>query len=64
MDGYTAVSIIKTDPKLSDIPIVAFTALARPEDITRTKSIGCVEHYAKPIDPEELLKIIKKYIFS
>jgi two-component system cell cycle response regulator DivK len=64
MDGYTAVSIIKADPKLNGIPVVAFTALASSEDITQTRSIGCVEHYTKPIDPEELVKLIKKYIFS
>jgi len=62
MDGYTAVSIIKADPLYSSIPIIAFTAQARPEDIARTRSLGCVEHYTKPMDPEELLNKIEKYI--
>jgi CheY-like chemotaxis protein len=62
MDGYTAVSIIKSDPLYRSIPIVAFTAQARPEDIALTRSLGCVEHYTKPMDPEELLNTIEKYI--
>lgn len=62
MDGYTAVPIIKGNPELSTIPIIAFTALARPEDIARTRSIGCIEHSTKPIDPDQLLKLIQKYI--
>jgi CheY-like chemotaxis protein len=62
MDGYTAVPMIKADPELSAVPIVAFTALARPEDIARTKSIGCIEHYTKPMDPEQFIKLIQKYI--
>ena len=62
MDGYTAVLIIKQDPQFSSIPIIAFTSLARPEDIARTRSLGCAEHYTKPMDPEELLNIIQKYI--
>jgi CheY-like chemotaxis protein len=62
MDGYTAVPIIKADPELNGIPIIAFTALARPEDIARTKSIGCIEHYNKPMDPEQLIQLIQKYI--
>jgi two-component system sensor histidine kinase/response regulator len=62
MDGFTTVPIIKADPELSSIPIIAFTALARSDDIGRTRSIGCVEHHTKPIDPENLLKIIKKYL--
>jgi CheY-like chemotaxis protein len=62
MDGYTAVSIIKADPALTNIPIIAFTALARPEDKIRTREVGCIEHYTKPMDPEELLSLIRKYI--
>jgi two-component system cell cycle response regulator DivK len=62
MDGYTAVSIIKADPELHHIPIIAFTALARPEDKMRTRDIGCIEHYTKPMDPEELLTLIQKYV--
>ena len=62
MDGYTAVSIIKADPALQRIPIIAFTALARPEDRARTLEIGCDEHYTKPMDPEELLVLIQKYL--
>ena len=64
MDGYEAVSVIKGDPLYSSIPIVAFTAQARPEDIARTRSLGCVGHYTKPMDPEELLNTIQKYIGS
>lgn len=62
MDGYTAVSIIKADPQFNAIPIIAFTALARPEDIARSRAIGCVEHYSKPMDPQELISTIKKYL--
>ena len=64
MDGYAAVSVLKGDPQFRSIPIIAFTAQARPEDIARTRSLGCVEHYTKPMDPEELLNTIQKYIGS
>ncbi|HEX9614904.1 MAG TPA: response regulator [Bacteroidota bacterium] len=62
MDGWTAVPLLKADPKTRDIPVIAFTAQARPEDKARTKEIGCVEHYTKPMDPEELLALIQKYV--
>lgn len=62
MDGYTAIPIIKSDAALNAVPIIAFTALDRPEDITRTKSMGCVEHHTKPMDPEQLIKLIQRYI--
>ncbi len=62
MDGFEAVQLIKADSLTKHIPIVAFTAQARPEDKEITRSIGCKEHYTKPMDPDELLKIIRKYL--
>jgi CheY-like chemotaxis protein len=62
MDGYTAVSIIKADQELSSIPIIAFTALARAEDIVKIKPIGCIDHHTKPMNPEKLIQLIKKHI--
>jgi CheY-like chemotaxis protein len=62
MDGWTAVPLLKAEPKTQGIPVIAFTAQARPEDRARTREIGCVEHYTKPMDPEELLALIQKYL--
>ncbi|MEK6651251.1 MAG: response regulator [Bacteroidota bacterium] len=62
MDGFTAVKILKADPATQEIPIIAFTAQARVEDKEITRSIGCVEHYTKPMDPEELINLIRRYI--
>jgi len=64
MDGWQAVPLIKADERTKDIPIIAFTAQARAEDKVRTKAIGCVEHYSKPMDPEELLNLIQRYLNS
>ncbi len=62
MDGWTAVPLLMADPKTREIPVIAFTAQAKPEDRARTREIGCVEHYTKPMDPEELLVLIQKYL--
>ncbi|MEW6062625.1 MAG: response regulator [Bacteroidota bacterium] len=62
MDGYQATQMIKSDSKTTHIPVIAFTAQAKPEDKERTLQVGCVEHYSKPMDPEELLAIIRKYL--
>ena len=61
MDGFTAVKLIKANPTIQHIPIIAFTAQARAEDKAMTKSIGCVEHCTKPMDPVELTNLIRKY---
>jgi CheY-like chemotaxis protein len=62
MDGWQAVPILKADERTKGIPIIAFTAQAKTEDKARTKEIGCAEHYSKPMDPEELLTLIRKYL--
>jgi len=62
MDGWHAVPILKSDDRTKQIPIIAFTAQAKPEDRARTKEIGCAEHYSKPMDPEELLGLIQRYL--
>ncbi len=61
MDGFEAVKLIKSTPSVQHIPIIAFTAQARAEDKVLTKSIGCVEHYTKPMDPDEFTRLIRKY---
>ncbi len=62
MDGWHAVPILKADGRTKDIPVIAFTAQAKPEDKQRAREMGCSDYYTKPMDPEELLTLIKKYL--
>lgn len=62
MDGWTAVPLLKADAKTKEIPVIAFTAQAKPEDLARTQEIGCIDHFTKPMDPEELLVLIRKHL--
>ena len=62
MDGWHAVPILKADSRTKDIPVIAFTAQAKPEDKQRAREMGCADYYTKPMDPEELLALIKKYL--
>jgi CheY-like chemotaxis protein len=62
MDGWEAIPLLKGDPRTKDVPVVAFTAQAKPEDKKRAREIGCTDYYTKPMDPEELLTLIKKYL--
>lgn len=64
MDGWTAVPLLKADEKTREIPVIAFTAQARPEDRAKTREIGCIDHFSKPMDPEELLGLIQKFLKS
>ena len=62
MDGWQAVPILKADDRTKNVPVIAFTAQAKPEDKQRAREMGCSDYYTKPMDPEELLTLIKKYL--
>ena len=62
MDGWNAVPILKADNRTKNIPIIAFTAQEKPEDKARAREMGCIDYYTKPMDPEELLALVQKYL--
>lgn len=49
MDGLTVTRQLKADLETVDIPIIALTAHAMPEDRARTLDAGCCAYISKPI---------------
>ena len=66
MDGYEATRSIRAlnRPDAKSIPIIAMTADAFSEDIKRCLDNGMNAHTAKPINLDEVLSILKKYILK
>jgi len=62
MDGYEALSILKATPETAHIPIVAVTANAMKEDLSKGIAAGFSKYITKPIDVSELLKTIDCFI--
>ncbi|MGZ5628437.1 MAG: response regulator [Methylobacter sp.] len=62
MDGVTATMEIRKLPGFADLPIVAMTANAMQQDRERCLSAGMNDHIAKPIEPEDLLVALRKWI--
>lgn len=60
MDGYEAARTIRSlkDPKQADIPIIAMTANAFEEDRRAAFEAGMNGHISKPVDVENLLRVI------
>ncbi len=56
MDGYAATRAIRASdhPAAGTIPIIALSANAFAEDVTKSLSMGMNDHVAKPIDVEKL----------
>lgn len=62
MDGLQATAIIKADPQLADIPVVALTSYAMEGDKACALTAGCDGYLTKPIDTETFLDVIGTYI--
>ncbi len=48
MDGLTAISILKKDPGLREIPVLVLTSYAMEEDAKRARDAGADGYITKP----------------
>jgi signal transduction histidine kinase/CheY-like chemotaxis protein len=61
MDGLAATRAIRALPgPLTDVPIIALSADALPEQIARCRAAGMDDHVAKPIQREALIAAVAK----
>ena len=64
MDGYEATQRIRSlgTPEAATVPIVAMTANVFKEDINRCLSIGMNSHIGKPINANEIVAEMKRFL--
>ncbi|MDR1603377.1 MAG: response regulator [Gracilibacteraceae bacterium] len=64
MDGYEAASAIRAldRPDAGQVPIVALSANAGPEDVERALEAGMDAHLAKPVDFAALMRMLTEKI--
>ena len=62
MDGYQAMAEMNGHPELKDIPVIAVTAQAMVGDRERCINAGAVGYVSKPINVEELTRLLTQYI--
>jgi PAS domain S-box-containing protein len=61
VDGYSLIRRVRAlgDGEKSEVAAVALTAYARLEDRTEAMSAGFQNHLAKPVEPAELLAVVR-----
>jgi two-component system, cell cycle response regulator DivK len=59
MSGWEATKVLKDDPQLRSIPVIALTAHAMSADREKALNAGCDDFDTKPIELEGLLKKIE-----
>ncbi|MHB8881227.1 MAG: response regulator [Thermodesulfovibrionales bacterium] len=63
MDGYKVLQVVKTDPKLSKIPVLVFSAKGQPEEVEKALSLGAAGYVVKATTkPKDVIEKIKTII--
>ncbi|GAB6138261.1 response regulator [Halanaerobaculum tunisiense] len=62
MNGFLVCETLKDDEITADTPIIMLSAKAEEADIKRAYGVGADEYMTKPIDHNNLLTKVKKYL--
>jgi two-component system cell cycle response regulator DivK len=62
LDGYAATRLIKADPALRSIPIIAVTSYALSGEEKKARAAGCDAYVPKPFSPRQLLAKTRQYL--
>lgn len=62
MDGWEATRVLRQDPATQEIPIIALTAHALPDDRKRATEVGFTSYLAKPIEPNAVVAEVRRLL--
>lgn len=62
LNGYGVIAILKSEPTLASIPVIAVTALAMTGDRERLLGAGFDGYISKPVEPERFVGAIEQYL--
>jgi PAS domain S-box-containing protein len=62
MDGYETVRVVREELRLAELPVVGLTAHALDSERSRGLASGMNDYLTKPIQPEQLLGVLKTWI--
>ena len=64
MDGYETIKRVREIPQFENLPIIALTAKAMKEDREKCMEVGASDYITKPIDPDQLISLIKVWLYQ
>ncbi len=62
MDGYETTAIIRQDPRIQHLPIIAMTAHAMTGDREKCLACGCTSYISKPFKAEQLTEEVIRHL--
>jgi CheY-like chemotaxis protein len=63
MDGYETMREIRKAPEFRTIPILALTAKAMKGDREKCLNAGASDYIAKPVNTDQLLSLVRVWLF-
>jgi CheY-like chemotaxis protein len=63
MDGYETMRQIRRDPRFRMLPILALTAKAMKGDREKCLKAGASDYIAKPVNTEQLLSLLRVWLY-
>jgi CheY-like chemotaxis protein len=64
MDGHETSKAIRSSERHKDLPIIAVTAKAMKGDRERTLAAGASDYITKPVDTEQLLSLMRVWLYA
>jgi CheY-like chemotaxis protein len=62
LDGYATTGAIRDIPELDGLPVIAVTARAMQGDRDKSLAAGANDYVTKPVDAEELLTCMERWL--
>jgi CheY-like chemotaxis protein len=63
MDGYETTRAVRANPEWRTLPIIAVTAKAMKGDREKCLEAGASDYITKPVDPEQLLSLLRVWLY-
>ena len=62
MDGYEALRKLRSSAGTKATPVILLTAKNETNSIMEAQRLGATDYLIKPIEPEELLTMLRRYL--
>ena len=64
MDGYESTKRIRENPKYRKLPIIAVTAKAMMGDREKCINAGASDYITKPVDADQLISLLRVWLYD
>ena len=64
MDGYEATQAVRQMPEFERLPIISLTAKAMKGDREKSIAAGASDYITKPVDVEQLLSLMRVWLYE